>query len=199
MSIVPLRPSLRARVRELLPWHVNGTLSPTDEAMVRAQVAGDLATRRECNETRTLAAFIASGELLEPDLERQLRRVRAQLHAPLRSSAPRMRWRAAALLLLPLAGLSAFTMHQLTAPRFATHSDAVAPSGPALLRLRMQVDPAITGTEIDALLRPFGAQVAVGPRSPGLHTIEVPPAQRGAVERMLTERFAPSYLAPAAY
>lgn len=201
MNILRLDRSSRARLRQLLPWHVNGTLPPAEDAALRALVVSDLATRREWNEARALAAFVAAEEMLQPDLEQQLARTRAHLHAPQRRAraTARAHWRVAALLLLPLLGLSAVTLQQLTAPRYSTHADTVPAASVGDLRLRMQVDPGVAARDIDAALQPFGARRVAGPAAPGLHTIAVPPAQRAALERMLAERFAPRYLAPAEY
>lgn len=193
MKSAHLTQSQRARLREELPWYVNGTLAEPERTALRELIGHDLLTRREWNETRALAEFVVSEQTLCQDLS--LRRLRA-LIAP---RPPRPAWRWAAAILLPVLGVAGYAWHLLGTERFATLSDPVPAIAEDVLRLRVQLDPATTRADLAAALQPFGARIVEGPEAPGLYTIELPPGQRQAAERMLVERFDPAYLGPAVY
>lgn len=193
MKSARLTEAERARLCEELPWYVNGTLAGPERTALRELIGHDLLMRREWNETRALAGFVASEQTLCQDLG--LRRLRA-LIAP---RPPRRAWRWAAAIVLPVLGLAGYAWHLLDAERFATLSDPVPATAEGMLRLRVQMDPATARDELAAALRPFGARIVEGPEAPGLYTIELPPAQRQAAERMLVERFRPAYVGPAVY
>lgn len=200
MSTSPADQAGRARLRRLLPWHVNGSLPASEAAAVRTLLADDLPARREANELRALAEFVAAEDPLGADMERQIGRTRRLLEQPARARGAGMRhWRIAASLLVPLAGAAVLLGYQLTAPRYATRADTVQAPGGHLLHLRLQVDPSIPAAVIDAALLPFAGRRVDGPVAPGLYTVAVPPDRRAAAEQALRQRFAPRYLAPAAY
>lgn len=194
MKSARLTPSQRARLREQLPWYVNGTLAEPERTALRELLGHDLLTRREWNETRALAEFVASEQTLCQDLG--LRRLRALIAPP----APRRpAWRWAAAVLLPVLGLAGYAWHLFGTERFATLSDPAPAAVEDVLRLRVQLDPATARADLAAAMEPFGARIVEGPQAPGLYTIELPPAQRAAAERVLVERFDPAYIGPAAY
>jgi hypothetical protein len=194
MKSAHLTESQRARLRKQLPWYVNGTLAEPERTALRELIGHDLQTRREWNETRALAEFVASERTLCQDLG--LRRLRELIAPP----APRRPvWRWAAVILLPVLGLAGYAWQLLGTESFTTLSDPAPAVAVDVLRLRVQLDPATAQADLAAALEPFGARIVEGPEAPGLYTIELPPAQRAAAERRLVERFDPAYIGPAAY
>jgi hypothetical protein len=194
MKSAHLTQSQRARLREQLPWYVNGTLAEPERTALRELIGYDLQTRREWHETRALAEFVASERTLCQELG--LRRLR-ELIAPPAPRRPAWRW--AAVILLPVLGLAGYAWHLLGTESFTTLSDPAPAVAVDVLRLRVQLDPATAQADLAAALEPFGARIVEGPEAPGLYTIELPPAQRAAAERRLVERFDPAYIGPAAY
>jgi hypothetical protein len=169
-------------------------LAEPERTALRELIGYDLQTRREWNETRALAEFVASERTLCQDLG--LRRLR-ELIAPPAPRRPAWRW--AAVILLPVLGLAGYAWHLLGTESFTTLSDPAPAVAVDVLRLRVQLDPATAQADLAAALEPFGARIVEGPEAPGLYTIELPPAQRAAAERRLVERFDPAYIGPAAY
>src|SRR5512144_3441627 len=75
MNIIDTREALR----ELLPWHENGTLNDIDRERVRALLASDLEANRQRRELHALREALVDEPTLASDMGSNLQRLRAQM------------------------------------------------------------------------------------------------------------------------
>ncbi len=178
-EILPLRPSEHDVVRLLLPWRVNGTLSPDETARVEAHLAEcdncrhDLAGERElAREVASLPLAVDEGwqamALRLPDVARG-----GGHRAPLFSRAGPVGWAAGGALAasivfaVAIAGLQrppapAQTFHTLGSP-------GAKGSGQVIVLFR----PDATAQEMRAILAAQGARLVDGPTAAGAYVLRI--------------------------
>lgn len=184
---------IHARIWDLIPWYVNGSL-PAGE---RQAVEDHLALCSRCREEErfcrmTAEALQQAGEMAPSPHPVQLARVMARLDeaegkpgrlrrllAGLRSWQPATPARAMLVaqlaIILLLGGLVVWQNRQPTAPAvYKTLSDSEAPlAGAARIRVLFAEDA--TERQIRELLLGVHGEIVGGPSAIGAYTLEVPP------------------------
>ncbi|MGZ3199637.1 MAG: zf-HC2 domain-containing protein [Croceibacterium sp.] len=175
-DIVPLRPSEHDAVQQLLPWHVNGTLSPDEAARVEAHLAECEGCRLDLAGERELARQVA---LLPLNVDEgwQALAIRLPLppstpaRVPLLSRGGPVGWAAGGALAASLVLAVAIVGLQRspdTAPTFHTlGSPAGAASGQAIVLFR----PDATEQQMRAIFTAQGARVIDGPTAAGAYVV----------------------------
>ena len=187
-------PDPRREIEELLPWYVNGTLSPAETATVEQSLARDPVCRAELEECRALARLLeahdtatwqpkpAAFDRLLADIDRlDAAPTSARTDPPwwrpilewLRNTPAPVRWTLAAQsLALATLALALLLSTQPVDPGYETLSD-----GPSALtaepRLRVVFDDAMNVGELRPLLQGIAGQVVAGPTPLGVYTIAV--------------------------
>jgi hypothetical protein len=190
-------------VATLLPWYLNGTLSPAEAGEVERHLAGCASCRAEMEEWRRLRpaldSAVASRPLPPADLFAAVRRrIEADSSAPVRRATPEAPWweRLAAAVfgvlpprLAPAAALAVIVLQfgalavvgtiaqqALRGPSVTTQSDSVEqrPLPEGMARLRVAFRPDPPEGEIRALLQRLEARVADGPSAAGFYIVEAP-------------------------
>lgn len=184
----------RREIEELLPWYVNGTLSPAEMATVEQSLARDPVCRAELEECRALARLLEAHETatwqpspaafdrLLADIDRlDAAPTPARTDPPwwrpilewLRNTPAPVRWTLAAQsLALAALALALLLPAQPVDPGYETLSD-----GPPVLtaepRLRVVFDDAMNVGELRTLLHGIAGHVVAGPTPLGVYTIAV--------------------------
>ena len=169
----------RDAVRELLPWHENGTLNEVERERVRALLATDLEANRQRRELHALREALIDEPTLASDMGSNLQRLRAQ-RGPSRAVAympMTARWLAIAASAIITLGAVTFYAGTRVGPYQTLTATATldAVSADADL-VRVDVAP---GVDAGALMQLAGdAQVRVlsGPSEHGVATLAVPRA-----------------------
>ena len=176
-------------VDALLPWYVNGTLTPEESDFVRKHLDGCGQCKQEAEWLRELQAACVTAESA-PGGSSALRNLRRQLEArkPGRPGGAWTRggswtrWGLAACLVV-LAAFSASVMRDnIVAPyRTLASPSSVAVKG----SLIVVFDPATTEAELRRMLRDAGARLVDGPTQQNAYVLDVPSAQLEAATRAL--------------
>ena len=170
----------RDAVRELLPWHENGTLSEIERERVRALLATDLEANRQRRELHALHEALIDESTLASDMGSNLQRLRAQMgpsdaitYMPMTA-----RWLAIAASAVVALGAATFYAGTRVGP-YQTLTATSAPDPVSADADLVRVDVA-AGVDAAALLQLAGdAQVRVlnGPSEHGVATLAVPHAR----------------------
>ncbi|HSQ96013.1 MAG TPA: zf-HC2 domain-containing protein [Croceibacterium sp.] len=175
-DIVPLRPSEHDTVQQLLPWHVNGTLSADEAARVEAHLAECESCRLDLARERELAREVA---LLPLDVDEGWQALAMRL--PLALSSPArvpsfsrsgpVGWAVGGALAASLVlGVAIVGLQRSPDPAPTFHtlgSPAGAASGQAIVLFR----PDATERQMRAILMAQGARVIDGPTAAGAYVV----------------------------
>jgi len=170
----------RDAVRELLPWHENGTLNDVERERVRALLATDLEANRQRRELHALREALVDESTLASDMGSNLQRLRAQM-GPTNAIAympMTARWLAIAASAIVSLGAVTFYAGTRVGP-YQTLTATAAPEPVAADADLVRVDVA-AGVDAAALMQLTGdAQVRVlsGPSEHGVATLAVPHAR----------------------
>ena len=169
----------RDAVRELLPWHENGTLNEIERERVRALLATDLEANRQRRELHALREALIDEPTLASDMGSNLQRLRAQM-GPSRAVAympMTARWLAiAASAIITLGAVTFYAGTRVGPYQTLTATAALDPVSADADLVRVDVAP---GVDAGALMQLAGdAQVRVlsGPSEHGVATLAVPRA-----------------------
>jgi len=169
----------RDAVRELLPWHENGTLNEVERERVRALLATDLEANRQRRELHALREALIDEPTLASDMGSNLQRLRAQM-GPSRAVAympMTARWLAiAASAIITLGAVTFYAGTRVGPYQTLTATAALDPVSADADLVRVDVAP---GVDAGALMQLAGdAQVRVlsGPSEHGVATLAVPRA-----------------------
>ncbi len=187
-------PDSRREIEELLPWYVNGALSPAETATVEQHLARDPACRAELEECRALARLLEAHETatwqpkpaafdrLLADIDRlDAAPAPARTDPPwwrrilegLRNTPAPARWTLATQsLALAALALALLLPTQPVDPGYETLSDS-PPALTAEPRLRVVFDDAMNVGELRALLHDVTGHIVAGPTPLGVYTIAV--------------------------
>lgn len=170
----------RDALRELLPWHENGTLNDVDRERVRALLATDLEANRQRRELHALREALIDEPTLASDMGSNLQRLRAQM-GPTNAIAympMTARWLAIAASAIVTLGAVTFYAGTRVAPyQTLTSTAALEPVAADADLVRVDV---AAGVDAAALMQLAGdAQVRVlsGPSEHGVATLAVPHAR----------------------
>jgi hypothetical protein len=197
-----------ARCWNLLPWWVNGTLSPDQASGVEQHLAECPVCTAEANVQRTLQLQLRDGDPVsiapQSAWQKMAERLDSEDEALARGhfkSRPKIAgvwpWAVAAQTLL-IVGLTTAVWQQSSSPDFATtQSDAMLqPNYETLtstaatvaigesMRVVFRRDAPVA--EVNALLRQLPAQIVAGPSEAGVYTLAVPVANPSTADRKKT-------------
>ena len=170
----------RDALRELLPWHENGTLNEVERERVRALLATDLEANRQRRELHAIREALVDESTLASDMGSNLQRLRAQM-GPTNAIAympMTARWLAIAASAIVSLGAVTFYAGTRVGP-YQTLTATAAPEPVAADADLVRVDVA-AGVDAAALMQLTGdAQVRVlsGPSEHGVATLAVPHAR----------------------
>jgi len=170
----------RDALRQLLPWHENGTLNDIERERVRALLATDLEANRQRRELHALREALVDESTLASDMGSNLQRLRAQM-GPTNAIAympMTARWLAIAASAIVSLGAVTFYAGTRVGP-YQTLTATAAPEPVAADADLVRVDVA-AGVDAAALMQLTGdAQVRVlsGPSEHGVATLAVPHAR----------------------
>jgi len=170
----------REALRQLLPWHENGTLNDIERERVRALLATDLEANRQRRELHAIREALVDESTLASDMGSNLQRLRAQM-GPTNAIAympMTARWLAIAASAIVSLGAVTFYAGTRVGP-YQTLTATAAPEPVAADADLVRVDVA-AGVDAAALMQLTGdAQVRVlsGPSEHGVATLAVPHAR----------------------
>lgn len=189
------------RVGELLPWFVNGTLSPPERALVERHVNECLPCRKALNDERRLVSAVSQAAISphspEYGLDELLRSIDAsgrrtrRLWRPAGVDAAPSTWPALAIAATAAVIAVGLWISLGTVPRPAadgSYSTLSLPLPPSV-RIDVVLENGIESDVIDALTGQLGGRVVDGPSEIGRYTIEIDRSAAAAsdVERTLGE------------
>jgi len=176
-------------VDALLPWYVNGTLTPEESDFVQKHLDGCGQCKQEAEWLRELQAACVTAESA-PGGSSALRNLRSQLEAR-RPGRPARAWTrggswtrwglAASFVVLAAFALSVMRDSVVAPYRTLASPNSVAAKG----SLVVVFDPATTEAELRRILRGAGARLVDGPTRQNAYVIDVPSAQLDAATRVL--------------
>jgi anti-sigma factor RsiW len=179
-DILPLRPSEHDAVRQLLPWHVNATLSSEETARVEAHLGACEECRQDLAGERELAREIALLPLdvdegwqemaLRMGLERSAGTTRPM---PLASRAGPVGWALGGALAASLAlAVGTVGLQKLSAPDRGFHTlgaAAAASTGQVVVLFR----PDTSEQQLRTILAAQGARLVDGPTAAGAYVLRL--------------------------
>lgn len=179
-EIVPLRPSEHDAVQQLLPWHVNGTLSAEETARVEAHLAECEECRHDLACERELAREVALLPLdVDDGWQAMTMRLPEQganddgLRLPRFSRSGPVGWAVGGALAASVAFAVAIVgLQQPLTPAQTFHtlgSAGGAAPGQAIVLFR----PDTTAQQMRALLAAQGARVVDGPTAAGAYVLRI--------------------------
>lgn len=208
---------LHERVWNLLPWHVNGTLSLKERERVEAHLAACRRCQEEERACRLAAGAVQdAGEVAPTPHPVQFQRVLARIDEAERQEPGRARsWRilapfralidatprplrgalvAQAAIIAVMVGVLAWETLRSVPPAappaaYRTLSDP-APAHAPVLRLRVMFSPKATERQIRELLLDVRGEITNGPSPLGVYTVEVPAGRdsmRAVLARLRSE------------
>ena len=192
--VIPFDAGVHKAVDALLPWYVNGTLSPEEHDYVHKHVGACVQCRREAEWLRGLhAACVVAGST--PAGAKAFGRLRRQLEAsrPAKASgllqriaSPWTRWALAASVLVAVLAIP--LMRDSDAP--ALYRSLAAPQSVARTgSLIVVFDPATTEADLRGALRKARARVVDGPTQSNAYVLDVARERRDeAVRSLRSER-----------
>ena len=183
------------QTQALLPWHVNGTLAPPEEALVSAHLAECAECRAELQAETALRDQVASLEVSVEDgwavlrerIEAGSRRPRVERLSVLRRPVA-FGWMLAGQAAVAACAVVAF----MAVPRPAPEPDAAyhllgSPSEAERGNAILLFGPGATESQLRATLEQAGARIVDGPTASGAYVIRLPQAGlTRALERLRT-------------
>lgn len=187
-EIIRLRGSPHERAQQLLPWYVNGTLDPDEQAMVEAHLADCADCRADLASEQLLAREVAA---LPIDVEHAWSTLSDRIDAAspprrLAEPVPFLRRKVAMGWALggPLAAAAAVAFALAIVP------EARSPAGPAYRALGsaptaqpgnalVMFRPDARDGDLRAALTAAGARIVDGPTASGAYVVRIAPDRRG--------------------
>jgi len=170
----------RDALRELLPWHENGTLNDVDRERVRALLATDLEANRQRRELHALREALIDEPTLASDMGSNLQRLRAQM-GPSRAVAympMTTRWLAIAASAIVTLGAVTFYAGTRVAPyQTLTSTAALEPVAADADLVRVDVAAGVDAAALVQLAGDSQVSVLSGPSEHGVATLAVPHAR----------------------
>jgi len=166
----------------LLPWYLNGTLSPREREQLESWLVSSPEGQSELLLWRAVQIDTRARPSADAGSELGWRRLRTQLPAPgqVRQSARPWRWAAAASVLAILGLQSALLLRH---PAEQIHRPLTAPSVALdVWHLQVQFAQSATLADLQALLSRHDATIINGPSALGIYTLSVPRAEGSAAE-----------------
>jgi len=176
-------------VDALLPWYVNGTLTPEELSYVQKHLDECGPCRQEADWLRELHAACIAAEST-PGGAAALRNLRRQFEGRGPDRAGRVRARSGSWTRWSLAAsfivLAAFAVSVMRDSVVAPYHTLASTSGVAGKgSLIVVFDPAATEAELRRILREAGARMVDGPTQSNAYVLDVPPARLDAATRAL--------------
>lgn len=179
--------ALHREIWNLLPWHVNGTLSERQASRVEKHLAECAECRSEHTSQRALQQHLREEDSVVQTPHASLRKLMARIEqddqapAAVRGSgqSQRIRWLVAAVVvqavgLIALSGVMTWKLQSIRSePRYATVSAAGAPTTNALAA-RVVFSASMATGDLGNVLRGMKAQVVAGPSEAGVYTLAFP-------------------------
>lgn len=179
--------ALHREIWNLLPWHVNGTLSERQAGRVEKHLAECAECRSEHASQQALQQRLREDDSVVQTPHASLRKLMARIEqddqTPAADRAPgqsrRIRWLVAAVAvqavgLIALSGVMTWKLQSIRSePRYATVSAARAPTANAIAA-RVVFSPSMAAGDLATVLRSMNAQVVAGPSEAGVYTLAFP-------------------------
>ena len=170
----------RDAVRELLPWHENGTLNDFERERVRALLATDLEANRQRRELHALREALVDESTLASDMGSNLQRLRAQM-GPSRAIAympMTTRWLAIAASAIVTLGAATFYAGTRVGPyQTLTATAALEPVAADADLVRVDVAAGVDAAALLQLAADPQVRVLSAPSEHGVATLAVPHAR----------------------
>ena len=170
----------REALRQLLPWHENGTLNDIERERVRALLATDLEANRQRRELHAIREALVDESTLASDMGSNLQRLRAQMGPTNAIAYMPMTARWLAIAASAIVSLGAVTFYAGTRVGPYQTLTATAASEPVAADADLVRVDVAAGVDAAALLQlAADAQVRVlsGPSEHGVATLAVPHAR----------------------
>jgi len=170
----------RDALRQLLPWHENGTLNDIERERVRALLATDLEANRQRRELHAIREALVDESTLASDMGSNLQRLRAQMGPTNAIAYMPMTARWLAIAASAIVSLGAVTFYAGTRVGPYQTLTATAASEPVAADADLVRVDVAAGVDAAALMQLTGdAQVRVlsGPSEHGVATLAVPHAR----------------------
>jgi hypothetical protein len=178
-EIFPFRPSEHDTVQQLLPWHINGTLSADETARVEAHLAECEDCRADLAAERDLAREVA---LLPLDVEDGWQAMALRLgeepagnvrRFPLLRRTVPLGWAVGGALAASVALAVALVGLQQPAPADQTFHTLGSPSAAAPGQMIVLFRPDTTEQQMRAILSAQGARIVDGPTAAGAYVLRI--------------------------
>ena len=202
-DVIPMRKNPHDEVQELLPWYVNGSLTPDEAKRVEAHRAGCAECRSDLSAERQLAVAVANHSLeCDGGWERMRGLLRQEGRAGAHSIGRWLRkhvwisWAAAG----PLAAAAALalvflsvTPQQPVAPQYRALSAGGTTAQPNPI---VQFEPGTRVTDMQRLLEVSKARLVDGPTTTGAYLLRVDQGKRELALQQLRDDQAISLAEP---
>jgi hypothetical protein len=169
----------REALRDLLPWHENGTLSEVERERVRTLLATDLEANRQRRELQALREALVDEPTLASNMGSNLQRLRAQM-GPGRAVAyvpMTARWLAiAATAVITLGAVTFYAGTRVGPYQTLTSTAALDPVSADADIVRVNVVAGVDATVLMQLAADPQVSVLNGPSEHGVATLAVPHA-----------------------
>lgn len=179
----------------LLPWAVNGSLTPEEQADVDRLLRQDAAAAADLAFLQRLSAEVKADAPASIVSDLGWQRLKRRLDTPAQSQAhaePSLAWRRMAIAAMLLVAVQAGWLLQMHADRTALEYRLMSGASPTQARaqLRLMFAPDATSEAIAALLRELDASIVSGPSALGLYDVRVAttdPAELDRLNRILND------------
>ncbi len=183
--------ALHREIWNLLPWHVNGTLSERQASRVEKHLTECAECRSEHASQQALQQHLREDDSVVQTPHASLRKLMARIEqddqAPTVERKPgqsrRTRWLVAAVViqavgLITLSGVTTWKLQSVRSePRYATVSSATVTTSNAVAA-RVVFSPSMATGDLVSLLRSMKAQIVAGPSEAGVYTLAFPETMR---------------------
>lgn len=169
----------RTALRELLPWHENGTLNDIERERVRGLLATDLEANRQRRELHVLREALIDEPTLASDMGSNLQRLRAQMgpNSAIAYMPMTKRWLAIAASAIVSLGAATFYAGTRVGPyQTLTATATLDPVSADADLVRVDVAPGVDPTVLVQLAGDPQVRVLDGPSAHGVATLVVPRA-----------------------
>lgn len=169
----------RESLRELLPWHENGTLNDVERERVRALLATDLEANRQRRELHALREALIDEPTLASNMGSNLQRLRAQMGPgrPVAYVPMSARWLSIAAAAVVALGAATFYAGTRVGPyETLTSTAALDPASPDADIVRVDVVAGVDAAMLAQLAGDPQVRVLNGPSEHGVATLAVPHA-----------------------
>ena len=195
MNIIDTREALR----ELLPWHENGTLNDVDRERVRSLLASDLEANRQRRELHALREALVDEPTLASNMGSNLQRLRAQMgpQSAIAYVPMTTRWLAIAATAVIALGAATFYAGTRVGPyQTLTSAAGFDPVSADADIIRVDVVAGVDATALAQLTGDAQVRILNGPSEHGVATLAVPHAHAQQVIARLSADSRLRFVAP---